>query len=649
MSTRDRLLIVEDEAIIAMGISDQLSAHGFEIVGIAASGEQAIELARSHSPDLVLMDLRLRGAMDGVEVAARIHSELGIPSVFLSAYADDETLSRVKPLEPMAYVTKPFDGRSLVVTLQLALHRHRAESARREAEQERRRVEARMLAILDHTHDAIISTDERGEIIVFNKGAERIFGFSAEEAVGQPVELLVPEESRERHDVLRDLFMQSEEPELGQGRLRLVKGRRKDGTSFPADIALSRVLTPDQVCFTACVHDLTERMDLERKFLHAQKMEGVGRVAASVAHDFNNILSAILGNTYLIGIGASSAEAVQDIRTVIDRGASLTRQLLAFSRPVPFAHRRFELSDPLRPLCRLLRRVLREDIRFEVSITEEPLCVEADPGLLDQIVMNLVLNARDALSRGGTIRLRVERLELGACEREPGVALPAARCASIQVGDDGPGIPDDDLEKIFEPFFTTKHAGVGTGLGLSTARSILHDLGGSICARNGPDGGALFEVLLPLAEGPATWSSSPPTIQPPRGASETILLIEDDEELVRSVSACLVAAGYNVLPARSMREAYSLSRSEAAGCDVVLADLCLPDARGAQLVELLSAHYGDCPTVLMTGHREHFDGGAFQRQLPILEKPVAPELLMSTIRNALDRSACRTPGDPGHG
>jgi PAS domain S-box-containing protein len=644
MSSGDRILVVEDEGIVAMEIGDRLSHAGFRVIGPVSTGEAAVESALAERPDLVLMDVRLKGDMDGVAAAERIQRQIDLPFVFLTAHADDATLARVKPIEPHAYVIKPFEARALTVTIQLVLHRHRAAKARAEAERAQKRSDARLRAVLDNSHDGILCVDGDRRITVYNRGAERIFGYSAEEMIGQPLEALIPAELGASHRAEFERFRVTGRTSRPMGASREVVGLRRSGEKFPAEVTISRFEVEGEPLLTACVRDVSERRALEDQSIRAQKMEAVGRLAASLAHDFNNLLAAVQSNVYLMKCEAPEPlqEHIAEIGDIVDRGVALTRQLLGFSRQQQASPQRIDANELVAGAEALLRRLVRKDVVLRTVLDERAGSVNADRNLLEQVLMNLVVNGRDAMPQGGQILIRTGTELREGGDGGEGPRVGPGSYVRIEVSDEGPGVPEELHEKVFDAFFTTKAPGLGTGLGLSTVRSIVRRSGGDVYIRKGAGPGATFVVLLPRADG----GHRPPRARRDEEAAsrgtETILLVEDEPAILRATAEILERSGYVVHAARTAEEALARAAAKAEGIDLLLSDLVMPGCSGRELARRIVALRPGLPVLLMTGYSEEAahprEGDGAER---VLEKPVHPVVLLRAVRDRLDRAGRR--------
>ena len=364
--------------------------------------------------------------------------------------------------------------------------------------------EARQGTILEAAHDAIVTIDGQMNIREFNPAAERMFGRKRNDILGRSAELLLPDTSRAQ--VMGGL---REYLNTGGGMLAghqvEMAGLRPDGTEFPLELTVSRTAADSRTVVTCFARDITERRALEEQLRQSQKLEAIGRLAGGVAHDFNNILMSIMGSADLLLMdvpdGAARDEAAE-IKQAVERGAGLTRQLLAFSRRQASNPRLISLGDVVGGMEKMIRRLIETDVDFEMVRPQQMIGVRADPGQIEQVVLNLVVNARDAMPEGGRVRVTVEEVTV---DEDAAVALvegKPGRYARLSVADTGTGIDDATRARLFEPFFTTKEQGKGTGLGLSIVYGIVRQSGGSISVVSEPGKGATFVVYLPIVAVP---------------------------------------------------------------------------------------------------------------------------------------------------
>jgi PAS domain S-box-containing protein len=361
--------------------------------------------------------------------------------------------------------------------------------------------EARQGAILEAAQDAIITMDQHLNIREFNPAAEQMFGHTRLDILGRNVGLLLPPADRATKLSALALYM-----DTGQGpltrRLELT-GLKADGAEFPVELTVARIGSDNRRVMTGFVRDITERRGLEEQLRQSQKLEAIGRLAGGVAHDFNNILMSIMGSADLLlmqirGDDPAHSEA-SEIKQSVVRGAGLTRQLLAFSRKQPTSPRVFVMGDVVHGMDTMLRRLIGPEIDFEIVKSPTPISVIADPAQIEQVVLNLVVNARDAMPAGGRLTVEIAEVELDAAAAAMHAEGRAGRYARLSVSDTGTGIDEKTRAKLFEPFFTTKEQGKGTGLGLSIVYGIVKQSGGHITVVSEPGHGASFLIYLPIA------------------------------------------------------------------------------------------------------------------------------------------------------
>ena len=368
-----------------------------------------------------------------------------------------------------------------------------------------RESEARQGAILEAAHDAIITMDQELNIREFNPAAERMFGYARLDILGRNVELLLPPASRARQVSALNEYMATGSGTLAGRQIELL-GLKSDGSEFPLDLTVARIGSDSRAVLTGFFRDITERRALEEQLRQSQKLEAIGRLAGGVAHDFNNILMSIMGAADLLLMqlpsGDSAREEATEIKQSVDRGAGLTRQLLAFSRRQATRPRLFALGEIVGGMDRMLRRLIEAEIEFEIISAPDPLMIVADSGQVEQVVMNLVINARDAMPKGGRLTVRVEEVELDEAAAATLAEGKTGRYARLSVADTGTGIDEQTRAKLFEPFFTTKEQGKGTGLGLSIVYGIVKQSGGYITVASEPGRGATFLLYFPIATAP---------------------------------------------------------------------------------------------------------------------------------------------------
>ena len=479
-----------------------------------------------------------------------------------------------------------------------------------------------------------------------NPACARMHGYEPEELVGRPITDLAAPGSR-------DLIVQN--AEIARERDRVVFEMRnvgRDGIEFPVLIDLTAIRDEDGTvqCFAANVQDLTERARAEQQVQQAQKMEALGRLAGGVAHDFNNILMAIMGFAdYLVdSLDASDGRRVdaEEIRKAAERAAALTGQLLAFGRPQTVRPQVTDLNRVVRDMELMLRSVLGERVRLVTRLRPELGGVAADRGQLEQVVMNLALNARDAMSGGGRLEIWTEETDLARDEsyRATGLEIPSGRYVLLKVRDSGHGMAPEVRARIFEPFYSTRNSSQNSGLGLSVVYGIVTQSGGFLWVDSAAGKGTTFTICFPRAAGSLDASVVRRPSEAP-GGTETILVVED-EETVRTLAARVLSdAGYGVIRAADGSEAYGIVH-DGERVDLVLSDIVMPRMSGVELAERLAAIRPELPVVFMSGYTGTELMPGVQGAAAYLQKPFAAESLLQRIREVLDGAPAAAAG--GH-
>ncbi len=508
----------------------------------------------------------------------------------------------------------------------------------------RRHTEASLLlqsAALNAAANAIVITDREGTIVWANPAFTTLTGYSAEEAIGaNPRDLL----RSGRHEP--EFYARMWETILGGGVWQgEMTNRRKDGSLYPERMVITPVRTPDGEAshFIAIKEDLTAEKALQGQLIQAQKMEAVGRLTGGIAHDFNNILMAILGYSDFLIDGLRSAPHLigdaQEIRKAVDRAVSLTRQLLAFSRKQVLTPTQIDLNRVVTDLGRLLRRLLGEDIELSTVLAPDLGTVHADPGQVEQVIMNLAVNARDAMPTGGPLEIRTTNTDLDESYAQGHRYVAPGRYVALWVTDRGTGIPSEFLPHLFEPYFTSKEVGKGTGLGLATVFGIVKQSGGHIEVYSEVGFGSTFKVYLPRVDGAVAPASAP--VLPVRTAlcgTETVLVADDDQVIGGLIERALVENGYQVLLASGPAQAVELARSHTGALDVLVTDVVMPGQGGQELAAEVTALWPGIKVVYMSGYTGDAIAhrGLLEARVPILTKPVSRTTLLRAVRDVLD-------------
>jgi len=520
----------------------------------------------------------------------------------------------------------------------LALAERMAESRRRSEERYRR--------VVDASTDGLYLFDaDTKRIVDSNAALQRIVGYTAEELIDRPIYDII---AHEKASVDANLQRVLKTPPFVVGERQY---RRKDGSTVAVEIGTNLLKEGERTLVVTVVHDISERRSLEERLRQSQKMEAIGRLAGGVAHDFNNVLTAILGYAELLETGSRDEEVrrnAEEIRKAADRAAALTRQLLAFSRRQVLQPKVFNLNSVIPEMDTMLRRILREDIRLVVSLDPELGPVRADPGQLQQVLLNLAVNARDAMPEGGELRIVTrnvvlsERSLAGIPRVEPG---PYVR---LDVSDTGLGMDPEVQAHAFEPFFTTKERGGGTGLGLSMVYGTVKQSGGYITVASEVGRGTSFQIHLPRVEGQPEMISGASPRPIPRGGSETILLVEDEGSVRNLARAALAKAGYTVLAASGAEEALTIARGHRGPIHLLLSDMVLPGLSGRRLAQELVTFRPETAILFMSGYPDGAlaEGGSPETAAGFLQKPFTPETLGRRVRKTIDAAGRKTASPP---
>jgi len=520
-----------------------------------------------------------------------------------------------------------------------------ASSVKRDITERRRAVEisSRLAAIVQSSDDAIVSKTLDGVVMDWNAAAERMYGLTSAEIIGRSIYAVVPDELQLEERAILDRVARGEHV----AHYETVRVR-KDGSRIEVALTLSPIRDADGgiIGASSIQRDITVSKRSEEALRQATKMEAIGALAGGLAHDFNNQLYAVSGFAHFIardpGLSPSARADLIELQKTTERMASLTRQLLAFARQQVLIPETLDLNVAVQDTHAMLQRLVGSSTPIELALAPGPKWVRVDRAQLVQVLLNLVINARDSMPGGRAIELRTQTLEVSPghlLDKSQSAVEPGAY-AELAVIDSGQGIPPEQLPHIFEPFYTTKAVGAGTGLGLATVEGIVSQSDGHIQVQSAVGKGTTIKILLPLAGEPAPASPTGPPDQS-RGRSRGRILVVDDEDSVRAiVGRTLQAEGYEVLSAREGREALRELEEIGGAVDLVVTDLVMPGMGGLQLRGELARRYPDLPLVWISGHpmEPEFTRGTPGKNQPFLMKPVEPDALLDTVAQVLERA-----------
>jgi PAS domain S-box-containing protein len=529
---------------------------------------------------------------------------------------------------------------------------HQDITERMAAEDALRRAEERFRALLDAAPDAIVGVDDRGRIVLANAQVERLTGYSYDELLGEYAVNLAP-------PAARDEYMRRHRSFFVRGSLdpdeRDFFIQRKDGTDLPVEVALSTLDSEEGLLAVAAIRDITERVDaheiearLEARLHQSERLESVGQLAGGIAHDFNNLLAVILSYARFLrdelDEGHPLGDDVKEIEWAAERAADLTHQLLIFSRrdkaePVPL-----DLNAIVRDTERLLARTIGEHVELSTTFSDGSCPVLADPGQIEQVLLNLAVNARDAMPEGGKLSIETACLELDAAEAKARVGAGAGRYVRLTVSDTGDGMNREIAARAFEPFFTTKRVGEGTGLGLASVYGIVTQADGHIDLASEPGVGTTVTAHFPATEMPGSRvadTDGRPDEESLEGAGETVLLVED-EDAVRDLTRRILARhGYDVVPADTVHDALLTCEQHEGDIDLLLTDVVMPEMSGPDLAERAISLRPGLRVLFMSGYTSDIvaSRGGDNGAVPFLGKPFTTEALLRTVREALKADA----------
>ena len=625
-----RILIVDDDAGMSETLGDVLERKG-HVVQVAARGRAGLDIVAASPIDAAIVDIGLPD-MSGIDVlrtARRLSPTVEI--ILITGHASLGTAIQAIHDVAFAYLVKPFEMSHLIATIEQALRKQRVSQALLESEE-------RYRLVTENITDAVFLLDNDGRLVWSNPRGLEITGYDEEELRGRsPLSLFSPSGAAA-------LQAGMEAGWTGENRARFFETEiiRRDGTHLLAEAQVSSVLKDGRpVARLTVLRDITERKKLEDQLRQAQKMEAIGRLAGGVAHDFNNLLTVIGGRCHLIihslPAGHPLRRDIELIRGASERAAQLTHQLLAFSRRQVLEAKVLDLNATVVGIEPLLRRMIGEDIQVVIKPSEGLGRVKADPGQVEQVILNLAVNARDAMPRGGRLTLETANVDgpdgdgVGVSNRTPG------RYVVLAVSDTGIGMSAEVQAHIFEPFFTTKDPGKGTGLGLSTVYGIVQQSGGHIAVRSEPGHGTTFRIYLPRVDAAPVSDQAPPEVAATPRGTETVLLVEDDEALRTLAKEILTVLGYTVLEAGHPADAIRIAQSHGETIHLLLTDVVMPQMNGRQLAETLAAARPDLKVLYMSGYTAGTIGadGILETGVQFLQKPFTPLSLGRKVREVL--------------
>jgi len=625
------VLVVDDDQHLLRTLTDILRQRGYH-PRTASTGREGLSVAAADTPPAIaLIDLKLPD-MDGMEVVSRLR-ELSQETevVILTGNASIESAVGALRQHTHDYLIKPVSPEKLLLTL----HRAGDRWLRRKAEEALRQSEERFRRLIESIVDVVFLIDADLRVSYVSPSVTRVLGLEPDAVLGRSVLDLfqAPADSpRSVAEALEQAITGTPIEVVSRhrdGRLRVLQGSVNDLREHPG--LRGMVLT---------ARDVTEQKQLEQQAMQAHRLDSIGRLAGGIAHDFNNLLCVILGSIELAkeepSISPGLRTRLEEMRTAGERGATLTRQLLQFARQQPSEARTLDLRTVVDDLLPMLRRLIDESVDLVIDTGTEPAPVHAAPSQLEQILLNLAINARDAMPGGGQLKISIRLVDLEGDLARRHEHIGPGRYVLLVVEDSGVGMTEDVRAHALEPFFTTKELGRGTGLGLSICYGIVREAGGSLALTSAPGMGTRIEVLLPVIAAPREVRPVGQRVEALPKGRETILLVEDDAEVSAVVVAMLERLGYRVLTASDGREALERLAKVVPPVDLVVTDVVMPVMSGPEMVQALRAKEPDAKVLFVSGYPNPAlcDGAELNGRL--LGKPFTAEGLAHAVRAVLD-------------
>ncbi|MEM5947685.1 response regulator [Spirochaetia bacterium 38H-sp] len=622
--TMHRVIVVEDEPVIALDIKVFLERIGHIVPAVFSSAEQFLREWENYSPDVILMDIQLEGSINGIEAVRSLRNAgMDVPVVFISAHADEHTCNLAQSTEPFAYILKPFDEREIKIAVELAVYKHKSEKALKERER-------LFFTTFNSIGDGVVVTDEKGLIKFINNTASFLLDFNSEDLTGKIfADIFEPIPYKNDYIDIPNLLSFHNDI-IVEHRVEEIRDNGKIKNYVHVLRDLSRLIKSEEA--------LRKR---EQQLRHAQKMDAVGRLAGGIAHDFNNLLTVIMGYTKLLLQEVSDASLRADIESIQNtakKTSHLIRQLLVFSRERVINPSKINVNTLVKDMEKLLRRLIGEDVSLSVYASASIPFIYADSGEIEQIIINLVINARDAVSNKGNITIKVYN-HLSTVEKDNIVEqLPPGHYVCIEVSDNGVGIEKENITKIFEPFFTTKEENKGTGLGLATVYGILKNTGGFIQVDSTVGEGSSFYLYFPVFMENKKEDTRINTIESAPGGSETVLLVEDDEHVCKLIERALGKYGYTVLKTYNPGEAILIAEEYSGTIHMLVSDLILPYMDGKKLSQRIKSLRPDIKTLFLSGYPDTLtrEKVNLEQSDCLLKKPFEIATLLSKVREILD-------------
>ena len=633
------ILIVDDESRNLLVLETILDDPGYRLVR-AESADQALLALVVEEFALLILDIRMPG-MTGFELAQMIKERKKtalVPIIFLTAYDnDDHHVFEGYNYGAVDYLHKPVSPAILRAKVAIFAELYRKN---RRADHELATQQTQLQGVIASAMDAIITVNERERVVVFNQAAESMFLCQNVEAVGQPLARFFPERFKQEYLAHMHALTSTQATSRPMGQSGALFALRANGEEFPVEASVSHAQFDGKSLLTFILRDVTERKRLEEQLRQAQKMDAVGRLAGGVAHDFNNLLTVINGYSALLidQLPQDDPRQMMAVETLKagERARELTKQLLAFSRKQVLMPQPLNFNDSLRLISSMLYRLLGEEITLTMDLAPDLWSIDGDKGQLNQVTMNLAINARDAMLNGGTLTIATRNLSVTPEWPDRYRMIPQGDYVHVRVRDTGNGMSPETLSHLFEPFYTTKEVGQGTGLGLATVYGIVKQSQGYIFADSTLGLGTTFHLYYPRVIAAPTVNETPPVRH--RKGSESLLVLEDQDAVRALIVQALRQDGYQVIEAANGEEALRAATSVPQPIQALVTDVIMPQMSGLVVAERLRHIWPNTRVLFMSGYVDLAKPAFLDEPgTAFIQKPFLPNELSRHLRDLLDR------------
>ena len=634
-----RLLIVEDERIIAEDIKRILFQFDYDVIDIISYGEDVLERFEELNPDLILMDIMLAGEINGIETAKKVKEKYNIPIIYLTAYANESILNSAKITQPFGYLIKPFEEHELHATIEMAFYRYKIENKLRSSEKKYRLLFnniADPIFILSENHGKCLDCND----VVLNK-----YEYTKDELINLPPGEICTKEERKK--LAKYLIEENTENSP------IFTHFTKSGKKIIVELHKSRVTYKNEPAILIIARDITrrklaedEKQIVQEQLFQSQKMEVVGKLAGGIAHDFNNLLTAIIGYSDLALKKINNDDKVyNDIKVIKDcgeRAARLTKQLLGFSRKQIAEKKNIDLNNTIIELEKMLRRLISDKITMETNFQNSSCLIYADISQIEQVLVNLVVNARDAIEDYGKITISTTKESVSEKFIKQHQLDATKEYIMISVFDTGTGMSKEIQDKIFEPFFTTKDIGKGTGLGLSTVFGIVKRNNGTILVESEEGKGSEFKIYLPQNSTNIKDKEEKEIVKKNTdkfsNGNETILLVDDEETIRDFLSEILKEQGYKIIEASNGKEGLNKLNEYNDKIHLLISDVRMPIMSGPELAVEIRKVQTDIKALFISGNinTDFIKEQASNPNVHFLQKPFTFNAIISKVREILD-------------